>query len=113
MVIFECDIPAAAPVGDGLAGPNRINSRWFDTENRRQISSYAAYVMGFSLPPAPWFENLIFGIIAARAAGLQAIGFTGGGHVSDDHGAHLHASGAAAAYTRSADVTEACGAGAI
>lgn len=56
----------------------------------------AAYVMGLSLPPV--FVNLIFGIIAARAAGMQAIGFTGGGHISDDHGAYLHATGAAATY---------------
>lgn len=39
-------------------------------------------------------EGSVPGVIAARAAGMQVIGFTGGGHCGEDHAARLHANGA-------------------
>ncbi|MDX7953504.1 HAD family hydrolase [Lichenihabitans sp. Uapishka_5] len=41
-------------------------------------------------------EDSVFGIEAARAAGMTAFGFTGGGHVGPGHAAVLQAAGAVA-----------------
>lgn len=39
-------------------------------------------------------EDSVFGVAGARAAGMTAIGFLGGSHVRDGHGAALEAAGA-------------------
>lgn len=40
------------------------------------------------------FEDSIAGITAARAAGMYAVGYTGGGHLPPEHRARLHDAGA-------------------
>ncbi|MGX6646321.1 HAD family hydrolase [Maricaulaceae bacterium MS644] len=43
-------------------------------------------------------EDSVFGVTAARRAGMKVWGFTGGGHCPDDHGETLKRAGAAAVF---------------
>ena len=69
----------------------------------------AASRMGVEPEACTVFEDSIFGIMAARAAGMRAIGFTGGGHVSDDHAERLREAGATEVYASWAEAEAAFG----
>jgi HAD superfamily hydrolase (TIGR01509 family) len=55
---------------------------------------YAAGWMRTPVPNCLVIEDSIFGVRAARGAGMRVFGFTGGGHCSPDHGRHLMDAGA-------------------
>ncbi|QJT80546.1 HAD family phosphatase [Kosakonia sp. MUSA4] len=52
-------------------------------------------------------EDSVPGVIAARAAGMQVIGFTGGGHCGEGHAARLHDHGAATVVHHWSEVPQA------
>jgi beta-phosphoglucomutase-like phosphatase (HAD superfamily) len=49
-------------------------------------------------------EDSVNGIVAAKRAGMTAIGFTGGGHCLDDHAQRLRNSGADLVFAAHADL---------
>ena len=55
---------------------------------------HAAARMGATPQDCLVIEDSRFGVAAARAAGMRAIGFTGGGHCGPDHHAMLREAGA-------------------
>ena len=58
------------------------------------IFLYAARVMGTDVSKCIVVEDSVAGVTAARAAGMRAIGFTGGSHCAPDHTDRLIAAGA-------------------
>lgn len=54
----------------------------------------AAHEMGAAPSRAIVIEDSVAGVVAARAAGMRAIGFVGGGHATSDLAARLKAAGA-------------------
>ncbi len=55
---------------------------------------FAAQAMGVPAAACVVVEDAVAGITAARAAGMRALGFTGGGHCRPGHGERLLAAGA-------------------
>lgn len=55
---------------------------------------FAAASMGCEPARCLVIEDSVFGVQAARAAGMRAIGFTGGSHIGAGHAARLTAAGA-------------------
>jgi HAD superfamily hydrolase (TIGR01509 family) len=49
-------------------------------------------------------EDSVNGIIAAKRAGMTAVGFIGGGHCLDDHADHLYAGGADTVFSALEDL---------
>jgi HAD superfamily hydrolase (TIGR01509 family) len=68
---------------------------------------FAAEQMGAPPPDCIVIEDSIYGVEAARAAGMRVIGFTGGGHCGPEHADALRARGADAVIGAMADLTEA------
>lgn len=62
--------------------------------SRPEISQFAAARMGADPADCIVIEDSSFGIQGAVAAGLTAIGYTGGGHTCAKHAARLTAAGA-------------------
>jgi HAD superfamily hydrolase (TIGR01509 family) len=60
------------------------------------IFLYAAEKMGAQVSDCVVIEDSPFGVEGAVAAGMTAIGYTGGGHTYPEHGARLSACGASA-----------------
>ena len=58
------------------------------------IFLYAARMMGVAPSNCVVVEDSVAGVTAAKAAGMRAIGFTGGSHCGPDHGRRLVAAGA-------------------
>ncbi len=58
----------------------------------------AASRMGVAPERCVVIEDSVAGITAARAAGMRALGFTGGGHCGPDDGARLRQAGAHAVF---------------
>ncbi|MBN9057519.1 MAG: hypothetical protein BGO06_23945 [Shinella sp. 65-6] len=73
---------------------------------------HAAACMGAAPAQCVVFEDSIYGIIAARAAGMHAIGFTGGRHLPPGHGALLLEAGAHRVFGSWREAGEAFGLGA-
>lgn len=67
------------------------------------IFLYAARRMGFAPENCIVIEDSINGVLAARAAQMTCIGFTGGSHCGTDHASRLRDAGAAEIAT---DMTE-------
>jgi HAD superfamily hydrolase (TIGR01509 family) len=65
---------------------------------------FAAERMGVGPEDCVVIEDSIPGVAAARAAGMIAVGFAGGGHCRDGHGARLRAAGAAVAVDTAAEL---------
>ncbi|MET0428433.1 MAG: HAD family hydrolase [Microvirga sp.] len=65
---------------------------------------HAAARMGQSPDSCVVIEDSLFGVQAARNAGMRVIGFTGGGHCPDGHAAILEAAGAHRIVDRMADL---------
>lgn len=55
---------------------------------------YAAVELGISPAKCLVVEDSMNGILAAKRAGMTAVGFVGGGHCLEDHAKHLLANGA-------------------
>ena len=51
-------------------------------------------MMGVEVAKCVVVEDSVAGVTAAKAAGMRAIGFTGGSHCSSDHADKLIAAGA-------------------
>jgi beta-phosphoglucomutase-like phosphatase (HAD superfamily) len=49
-------------------------------------------------------EDSVPGVTAARAAGMTALGFCGGGHCLDGHGTALRAAGATTVFATMAEL---------
>ena len=65
---------------------------------------FAAERMGVRPEHCVVIEDSIPGVAAARAAGMTAVGFAGGGHCRDGHGARLRAAGAAVVVDTAAEL---------
>nr|WP_272808762.1 HAD-IA family hydrolase [Shinella sp. YE25] len=74
---------------------------------------HAAACMGAAPDQCMVFEDSIYGIVAARATGMHAIGFTGGRHLPPDHGARLLEAGAHRVFGSWQEAGEALGLGAV
>ena len=68
---------------------------------------FAAAKMGDDAAQAIVIEDSARGIAAARAAGMTAIGFAGGGHATAELADELTAAGADVVITRMADLSAA------
>jgi HAD superfamily hydrolase (TIGR01509 family) len=71
---------------------------------------HAADVMGAAAGACTVVEDSVNGVRAGRAAGMQVVGFTGGGHCGPDHADVLTAAGAHAVVTDFAALHPAVGA---
>jgi beta-phosphoglucomutase-like phosphatase (HAD superfamily) len=78
---FEPHLFSAAMVARGKPAPD--------------LFLHAAAAMGTSAARCVVIEDSVPGVEAAVAAGMTAIGFTGGGHCGSDHAARLREAGAA------------------
>ena len=78
--LFGEHVYSAAQVANGKPAPD--------------LFLFAARAVGVDPSRALVIEDSALGIAAARAAGMAAIGFTGGGHATDDLAARLAAAGA-------------------
>ncbi|MCP5365267.1 MAG: HAD family hydrolase [Hyphomicrobiales bacterium] len=67
---------------------------------------YAAAQMGHAPQACVVIEDAEPGIRAARAAGMTALGFTGGGHCGPSHGEHLRKAGAHLVFRRMAELPD-------
>ncbi|HEX2554021.1 MAG TPA: HAD family phosphatase [Microvirga sp.] len=65
---------------------------------------HAAARMGAPAEACLVIEDSVFGVQAARAAGMPVIGFTGGGHCGPAHGAALTQAGATAVIAHMRDL---------
>jgi HAD superfamily hydrolase (TIGR01509 family) len=65
---------------------------------------HAAAQMGHPPDACVVIEDSLFGVQAARNAGMRVIGFTGGGHCADGHAALLERAGAHRIIDRMADM---------
>ncbi len=77
---FGADIFSAVAVAHGKPAPD--------------LFLFAAERMGAQPSHCLVVEDSVAGIAAAKAAGMAAIGFIGGGHCGPDHGSQLLAAGA-------------------
>lgn len=68
------------------------------------IFLYAADQLGVDPASCVVIEDSVNGVIAAKRAGMFAIGFTGGGHCLPDHSQHLLDSGAEHVFEKMDDV---------
>jgi HAD superfamily hydrolase (TIGR01509 family) len=87
---FGDNVFSAAEVAQGKPAPD--------------LFLYAAARMGAVPGRCAVVEDSLFGVAAARAAGMTAIGFTGGSHCLPGHGARLSAAGAARVVARMTDL---------
>lgn len=83
---FAPHLFSAAQVGRGKPAPD--------------LFLFAAAEMGQAPGDCLVIEDSVAGVQAARAAGMTAYGFCGGGHCRDGHGDLLHAEGAALVFER-------------
>jgi HAD superfamily hydrolase (TIGR01509 family) len=67
----------------------------------------AAKSMGAAPARCLVIEDSVAGVTAARAAGMTALGFTGGSHCLDGHGAKLRAAGASDVFDSCLDLARA------
>jgi len=72
---------------------------------------YAAEQLGVRSSRCLVVEDSVNGIVAAKRAGMTAIGFVGGGHCLDDHADHLYASGADRVFAALEDLRRQLGLG--
>jgi HAD superfamily hydrolase (TIGR01509 family) len=70
---------------------------------------FAAESMGAAPARCLAIEDSVAGVTAARAAGMTVLGFTGGSHCLDGHGAKLRAAGAREVFGSCQDLTRALG----
>lgn len=70
---------------------------------------HAAYAMGASPARTVVVEDSANGVLAAKAAGMKVIGFTGGGHCLPGHGEVLESLGARAVVEHFAELPEVLG----
>jgi HAD superfamily hydrolase (TIGR01509 family) len=87
---FAPHIFSAAEVAHGKPAPD--------------LFMFAAERMGVAPADCVVIEDSVPGMQAATAAGMRAIGFTGGSHCRPDHGERLRRAGAAAVCTDLADL---------
>jgi HAD superfamily hydrolase (TIGR01509 family) len=65
---------------------------------------HAAAQMGFAPADCLVIEDSVAGVLAARAAGMEVIGFTGGSHCREDHADRLREAGASPVVQQMADL---------
>ncbi|MEL6933901.1 MAG: HAD family phosphatase, partial [Pseudomonadota bacterium] len=65
-----------------------------DVPSHPDIFLYSARMMGVDVSKCVVVEDSVAGVTAAKAAGMRAIGFTGGSHCLPDHADKLIAAGA-------------------
>lgn len=87
---FDPNLFSAAMVAHGKPAPD--------------LFLYAAERMGAAPADCVVVEDSLFGIEAARAAGMTAIGFCGGGHCRPGHSDRLRARGAGRVIERMSDL---------
>lgn len=84
----------------GLADLFEVGARFSAEDVERgkpapDLFLHAAAALGVEAPACVVVEDSPFGVQAARAAGMDVIGFTGGGHADEAWAARLGAAGAA------------------
>lgn len=95
---------------DGHFGPHVFSSTMVKNgKPAPDLFLHAAARMGARPEDCTVFEDSVFGILAAKAAGMRAIGFTGGRHVEATHAGPLRAAGADAVYGSWAEAAAALG----
>ena len=67
---------------------------------------FAARTMGVAADACVVVEDSQAGIRAARAAGMRALGFIGGGHCGPDHARLLHAAGAHVVFRQMTELSD-------
>lgn len=70
------------------------------------LFAYTAAQLGVAQERCLVVEDSVHGVVAAKRAGMTAIGFVGGGHCVTDHAARLRANGADLVVDTHAELTE-------
>ncbi|MDQ0324121.1 HAD superfamily hydrolase (TIGR01509 family) [Pararhizobium capsulatum DSM 1112] len=95
---FAPNIYSAKDLGEGRSKP------------KPDIFLFGAQQMGFDPSQTVVIEDSVHGVHAARAAGMQVIGFTGGSHTYRDHSENLLEGGARSTISDMRDLPAAIGA---